>query len=185
MVFYSDQRESPSSDRSLMNCDGKSVAHSGSAPRHGWHGCCQWARRIISTLLKGVPRQTLKATQRASKSSCFLACSSCFPVWLFAELLDEGCSFSDLVCMLCSALRGGTVRKNLKHTVSWDMGRWKHILAQGSTEASKTSCHDAKENRRTESCCWHTWRHADSSNNSCSTTQTANLFFQRPIHSRV
>ena len=65
----------------------------------------------------------LKATQRASKSSRFLACSSCFPVWPFAELLDEGCSFSDFVCMLCSALRGGSVRKNPKHTVSWDMGR--------------------------------------------------------------
>ena len=65
----------------------------------------------------------LKATQRASKSSWFLACSSCFPVWPFAELLDEGGSFSDFVCMLCSALRGGSVRKNPKHTVSWDMGR--------------------------------------------------------------
>ena len=65
----------------------------------------------------------LKATQRASKSSWFLACSSCIPVWPFAELLDEGCSFSDFVCMLCSALRGGSVRKNPKHTVSWDMGR--------------------------------------------------------------
>ena len=120
------QRESPSSDCSLKSCDGKSVAHS-SAPRHGWHGCCQWASRIISTLLNGVQRQTLKATQRASKSSCFLACSSCFPVWPFAELLDEGCSFSDLVCMLCSALRGRSARKNPKHTVAWDMGRWKHI----------------------------------------------------------
>ena len=65
----------------------------------------------------------LKATQRASKSSWFLACSSCFPVWPFAELLDESCSFSDFVCMLCSALRGGSVRKNPKHTASWDMGR--------------------------------------------------------------
>ena len=63
----------------------------------------------------------LKATQRASKSSWFLACSSCLPVWPFAELLDEGCSFSDFVCMLCSALRGGSVRKNPKHTVSWDI----------------------------------------------------------------
>ena len=66
----------------------------------------------------------LKATQRASKSSWFLACSSCFPVWPFAELL---CyvpdSFSDLVCMLCSALRRGIVRKNPKHTVAWDRGR--------------------------------------------------------------
>ena len=65
---------------------------------------------------------TLKATQRASKSSWFLACSSCFPVWPFAELLDEGCSFSDLVCMLCSVLRRGIVRKNPKHTVAWDRG---------------------------------------------------------------
>ena len=65
----------------------------------------------------------LKATQRASKSSWFLACSSCFLVWPFAELLDEGCSFSDLVCMLCRALRGGIVRKNPKHTVAWDRGR--------------------------------------------------------------
>ena len=100
------QRESPSS-----------VAHS-SAPRHGWHGCCQWARWIISTLLNGVQRQTLKATQRASKSSCFLACSSCFPVSPFAELLEEGCSSSDFVCMLCSVLRRGSVRKNPKHTVA-------------------------------------------------------------------
>ena len=45
------------------------------------------------------------------------------PVWPLAELLDEGCSFSDFVCMLCSALRGGSVRKNPKHTVSWDTGR--------------------------------------------------------------
>ena len=65
----------------------------------------------------------LKATQRASKSSWFLARSSCFPVWPFAELLDEGCSFSDFVCMLCSALRGGSVRKNPKHAVARDMGR--------------------------------------------------------------
>ena len=63
-----------------------------------------------------------KATQRASKSSWFLACSSCFPVWPFAELLDEGCSFSDLVRMLRSAWRGGIVRKNPKHTVAWDRG---------------------------------------------------------------
>ena len=53
----------------------------------------------------------LKATQRASKSSWFRACSSCFLVWHFAEVLDEGCSFSDFVCLLCSALRGGSVRK--------------------------------------------------------------------------
>ena len=65
----------------------------------------------------------LKATQRASKSSWFLACSSCFPVWPFAELLDEGCSFSDFVCMLCSALQGASVRKNPKHAVARDMGR--------------------------------------------------------------
>ena len=65
----------------------------------------------------------LKATQRASKSSWFLACSSCFPVWPFAELLDKGCSFSDFVCMLCSALQGASVRKNPKHAVARDMGR--------------------------------------------------------------
>ena len=47
----------------------------------------------------------LKAAQRASKSSWSLACSSCFPVWFSAELLDEGCSFSDLLCMLRSASR--------------------------------------------------------------------------------
>ena len=70
----------------------------------------------------------LKATQRASKSSWFLACSSCFPVSPFAELLEEGCSSSDFVCMLCSVLRRGSVRKNPKHTVAWDMGRWKQIL---------------------------------------------------------
>ena len=72
----------------------------------------------LQTLLNGLQRQTLKAAQRASKSSWFLACSSCFPVWPFAELLDEGGSFSDFVCMLCSALRGGSVRKNPKHTVA-------------------------------------------------------------------
>ena len=77
----------------------------------------------LQTLLNGLQRQTLKATERASKSSCFLACSSCFPVWPFAELLDEGCSFSDFVCMLCSAWRGRSPRKNPKHTVAWDMGR--------------------------------------------------------------
>ena len=65
----------------------------------------------------------LKATQRASKSSWFLACSSCFSVWPFAELLDKGCSFSDLMCMLRSALRGGIVRKNPKHTGAWDGNR--------------------------------------------------------------
>ena len=65
----------------------------------------------------------LKAAQRASKSSWFLVCSSCFPVWPFAELLEEGCSFSDLVCLLCSALRAGIARKNPKHTVAWDRGR--------------------------------------------------------------
>ena len=65
----------------------------------------------------------LKATQRASKSSWFLACSSCFPVWPFAELLDKGGSFSDFVCMLCIALQGASVRKNPKHAVARDMGR--------------------------------------------------------------
>ena len=65
----------------------------------------------------------LKATERGSTSLWFLACSSCFLVWPFAGLLDEGCSFSDLVCMLCSALRGGIVRKNPKHTVAWDQGQ--------------------------------------------------------------
>ena len=34
-------------------------------------------------------------------------------------------SFSDFVCILCSALRGGSVRKNPKHTVAWDRGRMK------------------------------------------------------------
>ena len=63
----------------------------------------------------------LKATQRASKSSWFL-------VWPFAEVLDEGCSFSDLVCMLRSALRGGSVRKIPKHTAAVDRGRQKQIL---------------------------------------------------------
>ena len=37
-------------------------------------------------------------------------------------------SFSDLVCILCSALRGGRARKNAKHTVAWDRGRLKQIL---------------------------------------------------------
>ena len=137
-------------------------------------------------LLNGDQRQTLKATQRASKSSWFLAaCSSCFPVWPFAELLDEGCSFIDFVCMLCGALRGGSVRKNPKHTSILGHGQMKADIAsvvsllmqqhQGSTEASKTSCHDAKENLRTESCCWHTWRHAEYSSKSCSTTANCNF----------
>ena len=66
----------------------------------------------------------LKATERASKSSWFFACSSCFAAWPFAELLDEvSGSFSDLVCMLCSALHARIVRKNLEHTVAWDRGR--------------------------------------------------------------
>ena len=30
---------------------------------------------------------------------------------------------------------------------------------------------------RTDSSCWHTWRHADYSNKPCATTTTANLFF--------
>ena len=130
----------------------------------------------------------LKATQRASKSSWFLACSPFFLVCPFAELVDEGCSFSDLVCMLCRALRGGSVRKNPKHTVAWDRGRRKQIFVSvvslltrqpraGSTEARKTSCHDAKENLRTASCCWHTLRHAEYWNESCAKTKTANLFF--------
>ena len=65
----------------------------------------------------------LKATQRASKPSWFLACASCFLVWPFAELFYVPGSVSDLVCMLCSALRGGIVRKNPRHTVAWDRGR--------------------------------------------------------------
>ena len=52
-----------------------------------------------------------------------------------------------------------------------------NATAQGSTEASKTFCHHPKENPRTESSCWHTWRHADYSNKPCATTTTANLFF--------
>ena len=73
----------------------------------------------------------LKATQRASKSSWFRACSSCFPVWPFAEVLNEGCSFSDFVCMLRSVLRGGSVRKNCKHTV--------YRLGQGQMKADIAS----------------------------------------------
>ena len=127
----------------------------------------------------------LKATQRASKSSWFLACSPFFLVCPFAELVDEGCSFSDLVCMLCRALRGGSVRKNPKHTVAWDRGRRKQILPAESccwhtllsTEACKTSCHDAKENLRTEPCCWCRLHHAEYSNESWAKTKTANLFF--------
>ena len=57
------------------------------------------------------------------------------------------------------------------------------LLTQQSrapTEACKTSCHDAKGTRRTASCCWHTLHHveySEYSNKSCSTAQTANLFF--------
>ena len=128
----------------------------------------------------------LKATQRASKSSWFLACSSCFPVWPFAELLDEGCSFIDFVCMLCCALRGGSVRKNPKRTVSWtgaDESRYcqrcepSNATTQGSTEASKTSCQEPKENLTTESCCWHASQHAEYPNASSATTTMPNLFF--------
>ena len=64
----------------------------------------------------------LEAAQRASKSSWFLACSSCFPVWPFAELCYVPGSFGDLVRVLRSAWRGGIVRKNPKHTVAWDRG---------------------------------------------------------------
>ena len=51
---------------------------------------------------------------------------------------------------------------------------------QGSTKACKTSCHDAEEDRRTASGCWHMLHHAEYSeysNESCATTQTANVFF--------
>ena len=65
----------------------------------------------------------LKATERGSTSSWFLACSSFLLVWPFAELCYVPASCSDLACMLCSALRGGIVRKNPKHTVAWDRGR--------------------------------------------------------------
>ena len=54
------------------------------------------------------------------------------------------------------------------------------LTQQPTTKACKTSCHNAKGNRRTASCCWHTLHHAEYSeysNKSCSTTQTANLFF--------
>ena len=47
-------------------------------------------------------------------------------------------------------------------------------------EAHKTSCHFAKENRRTASGCWHTLHHAEYSeysNKSCARTQTANVLF--------
>ena len=63
----------------------------------------------------------LKAAQRASKSSWSLACSSCFPVWFSAELLDEGCSFSDLLCMLRSASRSlgqGQMKADIASIVS-------------------------------------------------------------------
>ena len=71
----------------------------------------------------------LKATQRASKSSWFLACSSCFAAWAFAELLDEGCSFSDLVCMLCSALRRGNCQKESQAYCSLGQGQMKADIA--------------------------------------------------------
>ena len=61
----------------------------------------------------------LTAMQRASKSSWFLACSSCFPVWPFAELCYVAAS---VILCACSALRRGIVRKNPKHTVAWDRG---------------------------------------------------------------
>ena len=65
---------------------------------------------------------------RSQQILMVLACSSCFAAWPFAELLDEGCSFNDFVCMLCSALRGKIVRKNPKHTVAWD-GQMKADIA--------------------------------------------------------
>ena len=55
-----------------------------------------------------------------------------------------------------------------------------NATTQGSTEARKTSCHDAEENCRTALCCWHMLHHAEYSeysNKSCATTQTANMFF--------
>ena len=61
----------------------------------------------------------LTAMQKASKSSWFLACSSCFPVWPFAELCYVAAS---VILCACSALRRGIVRKNPKHTVAWDRG---------------------------------------------------------------
>ena len=51
-----------------------------------------------------------------------------------------------------------------------------NATSQGSTEAHKT-CQDAKENRRTVYSCWHALHHAEYSNKSCATIQTANLFF--------
>ena len=59
----------------------------------------------------------LKATQRLPANphgSLHVAHASLY--WPFAELLDEGCSFIDFVCMLCSALRAGRVRNGSQAT---------------------------------------------------------------------
>ena len=89
-----------------------------------------WKMAKVHEVCWGIA-SALKATQRASKSSWFLACSSCFLLWPFAEVLNEGCSFSDFVCMLRSVLRGGSARKNCKHTV--------YRLGQGQMKADIAS----------------------------------------------
>ena len=92
-----------------------------------------------------------------------------------------------ILCACCAVRCEGEVSEripSIQYLGTWeDESRYcqrcgpSNATAQGSTEASKTSCHDPKENPRTESSCWHTWRHADYSNKPCATTTTANLFF--------
>ena len=50
-------------------------------------------------------------------------------MWPFAELLDEGRSFSDLVCMLCSALRRGNCQKEFQAYCSLGQGQMKADIA--------------------------------------------------------
>ena len=119
----------------------------------------------------------LKATQRASKCSWFLACSSCFPVWPFAELLDEGCIFIEFYVM--HALRCvAECEVSERIPIVQYLGTWadhsrycqrcepSNATTQCTTEACKTCFHAAKENLTTESSCWHTWRHAEYPNKS-------------------
>ena len=81
-------------------------------------------------------------------------------------------------CMLCSAL--GNCEKESQGYCSLGQGQMKADIAsvlslltqQPSTKACKTSCHNAKGNRRTAYA-----EYSEYSNKSCSTTQTANLFF--------
>ena len=93
---------------------------------------------------------------------------------------------SVILCACCAVRCEGEVSRFPSIQRQWtgaDKSRFcqrcepSNATTQGTTEACKTSWHDAKENLRTESCCWHRLHHAEYSKESCATTQTANLFF--------